>query len=233
MNEMNEVGILQTLAGWPVRMRVPAGDGPHPVILLLHGWTGDENSMWFFAPRLPANHLLVAPRGIFATQPTGYSWRAITSEPPSAGGGALPALVEFQGAVSALAHWMTPEHFPQADFSRLYLIGFSQGAALSYAFALLQPEKVSGLVALAGFAPVGAQSLAEQRPLLGKDVLIAHGQHDRMIPIEQARQAFKLMQLAGAEVTYCEDDVGHKMGARCFPHLETFFAKSWRPSKEI
>ncbi len=42
---------------WTVRVRKPEGEGPHPVMLLLHGWMGDENAMWVFASRLPKNLL--------------------------------------------------------------------------------------------------------------------------------------------------------------------------------
>jgi hypothetical protein len=41
-------------------MREPEDTGPHPVMALIHGWTGDE-FMWIFANRLPKDQLLIAP----------------------------------------------------------------------------------------------------------------------------------------------------------------------------
>ena len=52
------------LPNWNVRYRGPQGTGYHAVILLLHGWTGDENSMWIFASRLPDQAILISPRGL-------------------------------------------------------------------------------------------------------------------------------------------------------------------------
>ena len=66
---------MRQLDGWVLRQRTPEGPGPHPLMLLLHGWTGDENAMWIFANRLPKNVLLVAPRGIYPTALGGYSWQ--------------------------------------------------------------------------------------------------------------------------------------------------------------
>jgi len=62
---------------WVLRIRESEGDGPHPVTLLLHGWTGDENFMWIFARKLPENYLLIAPRTLHPTPIGGYSWYPI------------------------------------------------------------------------------------------------------------------------------------------------------------
>ena len=52
---------LETFDGWTLRVR--ASDSPNPrLLLLLHGWTGDENSMWVFARGLSPNYWIVAPR---------------------------------------------------------------------------------------------------------------------------------------------------------------------------
>ncbi len=47
--------------GLSLKYRIPEGVGPHPVALLLHGWTGDENSMWVFESKLPPGCLIIVP----------------------------------------------------------------------------------------------------------------------------------------------------------------------------
>lgn len=207
------------IKAWTIRLRRPDEVGPYPVIVLLHGLAGNENSMWFFAPRLPKDHLLIAPRAIHPVPTGGYSWRAHEPERPRF----LPSLEDFRHSLEALDSLLSPTNFPVADFSRLHLVGFSQGAALSYAFALLHPQRVTSLVAMAGFIPPGAEGLASGRPLQGKRALIAHGSRDETIPVSLAHQARDWMQTAGADVSYCEDQVGHKMGLKCLPALESFF----------
>jgi phospholipase/carboxylesterase len=103
-------------------------------------------------------------------------------------------------------------------------IGFSQGAALTSALALLHPEKIGRAGILAGFVPSGGESLIPNRPLAGKTLFVAHGTLDEMVNVQVARRSVELLRQAGANVTYCEDEVGHKLSAGCQRALETFFA---------
>jgi phospholipase/carboxylesterase len=202
---------------WIVRIRQPEGQGPWPIFLLLHGWTGDETSMWIFASRLPEKAILIAPRALYPTQPSGYSWVVNQEE-------RWPTVADFQPALERLDEILTQRWFPAADFSRLHLVGFSQGAALSFAFLLTQPERITSVAGLSGFLPEGAQVIAQRQPVIGKRLFLAHGTQDRLVPVDRARQAVDTLETAGAQVVYCEDDVGHKLSASCFRGLEAFFS---------
>jgi len=46
-----------------------------------------------------------------------------------------------------------------------------------------------------------------------------------MIPVEQSRQAVAQLKQAGALVTYCESDAGHKVSKECLKAMELFFGK--------
>ena len=109
------------------------------------------------------------------------------------------------------------------DASQFDAMGFSQGAALVSAMALLHPERIGRLGVLAGFVPSGAESLAAQRPLSGKSVFVAHGTLDDRVNVELARHSVQVLQEAGASVTYCEDEVGHKLSSNCLRALQAFF----------
>ena len=98
----------------------------------------------------------------------------------------------------------------------MHLLGFSQGAALACAYALLNPGRVATLAGLAGFLPEAAAELAADGGLAGLPVFLAHGTQDAMVPVALARKSAAILEQAGARVTYCEDDVGHKLSANCF-----------------
>jgi phospholipase/carboxylesterase len=204
---------------WLIRYRSPDGDGPHPVIWLLHGWTGDENSMWVFASRLPERYLLLAPRGLYSTPMGGYGWHSMTGEK------VWPWVDDFRPAIDQLNvlmdHW--PAAAPPADFSRFRIAGFSQGGALAYSYALLHPRRVLALAGLASFLPDGAAIYLQDRRLQGIPVYISHGIKDQLVPVARARQAVQLLDQAGALVSYCESEVGHKLSADCFKGMEIFF----------
>jgi phospholipase/carboxylesterase len=71
--------------------------------------------------------------------------------------------------------------------------------------------------------PSGMEEIIAKRPLAGKPMFISHGTQDNMVPIDRARASMSLLEQAGAQVTYCESEVGHKVSADCLRGLELFF----------
>jgi|SRR5271157_3515024 len=204
---------------WPLRVR-PASRQPAHLLLLLHGWTGDENSMWVFVRNFSLDYWIIAPRAPYAAEPSGYSWRA--SESNARG---WPSLEDFRSSADSLiafvGNYATQN---QIDANQFDLIGFSQGAALANAIALLYPERVRRAGVLAGFLPAESESLIEKRLLNGKPFFVAHGTLDEMVKIEYARQSVEMLKRAGAHVTFYEDEVGHKLSADGLHALEEYFS---------
>jgi phospholipase/carboxylesterase len=217
---LNDHPIVDTvqIGDWVLRMRIPSGEEPFPVILMLHGWTGDENAMWIFATRFPSQAMLIAPRGLYSTPLGGFGWHVYKAK-------IWPWVDDFRPAIEALKSLLTTDNFPRADFSRLHLAGFSQGAALAYTFLMQDGGEVRAVAGLSGFLPDGAETLLTERALTGKPIFIAHGSEDDLVPVDRARKAVAFFQDAGAQVIYCEEEVGHKLSANCFRGLESFFAK--------
>ena len=213
---MIEDQTIRNLEDWVIRVRIPPGPGPHPALLMLHGWTGDEHSMWIFAQRLPKDAMLIAPRALYTAPQGGYGWQPHRQH-------GWPTLDDFRPAVTALGELLVHRNFPTADLSRLRLVGFSQGAALSLAAALLHPDWMQAVASLSGFMPDGVSPLLVDKPLAGMPVFVAHGSQDDTVPVDKARAAVGMLEKAGARVHYCEDDVGHKLSLTCFKSLEAFF----------
>ncbi len=219
MRDMSKKDIHQAkFDGWTLRWRQPQGQGPFPVIFMLHGWTGDEDAMWVFSSRLPQDSILVAPRAPYATLHSGYSWHPKIKKP-------FAWVDDYRPAIDSLGKLIGEWDLPEADFSRLYMVGFSQGAALAYTYALLNPGQVTALAGLSGFLPEGAGLLAAGQPLLDMPVFMTHGSLDELVPLERARQAQRILEQAGAYVSFCEDEVGHRLSASCFRNLEIFFER--------
>ena len=218
MRVPNETNLI-TFQDWTLRVR-PASEGTPRLLLLLHGWTGDENSMWLFTRNLTTNYWIIAPRGPHAAEPSGYSWR-----PHLSGNHSWPGLDDLRPPAEALIR-LVDDYAAEnkIDVSQFDVAGFSQGAAMTNTLALLYPERIRRAAVLAGFVPAGAESVAAKRPLNGKPFFVAHGTLDEMVKVEYARQSIQMLEQAGANVTYCEDEVGHKISASCMRALESFFA---------
>ena len=219
--------------GWTLRIRKT--DHPSPrLLLMLHGFTGDENSMWVFARDLPAHYWIVAPRAPHVTEPSGYSWR-----PHHSIDFGRPSLEQLRPAAEALISlvdayqlsvYPEPSRRAKIDASperrrRIDVMGFSQGAAMSNLLAFLYPERIRKTGILAGFVPSGLEELVAKRPLAGKPFFVAHGTKDETVPVDRARASIEILEQAGAQVTYCEDEVGHKVSLTCLRALKDFLGE--------
>jgi phospholipase/carboxylesterase len=206
--------VLTTFENWTLRVRPGTGQR---ILLLLHGWTGDENSMWIFTRNFPAEYWIITPRAPYTAHPSGYSWRAPAPR------GSWPSVDLFrpsiEGLVELLERWANANHL---DASTIDVAGFSQGAALTLTLGALYPARVRKMGILAGFAPEGAEQILTPGLLNGKNIFQAHGTLDEMVPIAMARRTVQLLEAAGAKVTYCESEVGHKLSADCLKALETY-----------
>lgn len=103
------------------------------------------------------------------------------------------------------------------------MMGFSQGGVMCNILAFLYPQRFRKVGILAGFIPSGLEELVANRPLAGKEFFVTHGAKDETVTIDRARHSVALLEQAGARVAYCEEEVGHKVGAHCVVALKNFF----------
>ena len=210
--------------GWTMRVR-HASQQPARFLLMLHGWTGDENSMWVFARKFPQNMWIAAPRGPHASKEGGYSWRTLHSVQENDWG--LPSLSDLKPAADGLIRLVDDISASiDVDAETFDVVGFSQGGALTNVLTLLYPQRIRKAAVLAGFMPGGTDDLIKRHVLDGKEIFVAHGAKDDLVPLERAEQARRLLEEAGARVSFCEADVGHKVSADCLRGLEAFWAKA-------
>jgi phospholipase/carboxylesterase len=208
---------LISYGDWTLRVR--ASDSPNPrLLVLIHGWTGDENSMWVFTRALSPTYWMIAPRAPHPAEPSGFSWRP--PQPPVSG---RPNLEAFHHAAGALINLVDDYAASvKLDASQFDLMGFSQGAAMVNVVGMYYPQRVRKMGVLAGFIPSGMEEIIARKPLAGKNIFVAHGTQDQLVPIDRARASIELLEQAGAQITYCEDDVAHKLSANCLRALETY-----------
>jgi phospholipase/carboxylesterase len=208
---------LISFNGWTLRVHPSQTKNPR-LLVLLHGWTGDENSMWVFTRRLSSAYWMIAPRAPHVVDTGGFSWRNMQD---AAFG--WPSLETLSPAADGLIQLIDGYSASvRVDATQFDLMGFSQGAAVVNLLTMLHPNRIRKTAVLAGFVPAGLEGLVSKKPLAGKNVFVAHGTQDQMIPLDRARASMALLEQAGAQVTYCEDEVGHKLGANCLRALEKY-----------
>ena len=204
---------------WTLRVRASQSPSPR-LLVLLHGWMGDENSMWIFARGLSPDYWMMAPRAPHAVDPSGFSWRPL--QPSTFGQPSLEMLLPAaEGLIKLIDEYSASVKLDAVQFD---LIGFSQGAAMVNLMGILYPHRIRKMGVLAGFVPAGLEELIQQKPLSGKKIFVAHGTQDQMIPVDRARASMALLEQAGAKIVYCEDEVGHKLSANCLRALENYLS---------
>lgn len=201
-----------------IRIRVSkTGTDASRILLLLHGHLGNEDSMWILTRPIPRTYTILSPRAPLQTGDHQFSWHEITPDWPD---------IDFyrnltRDLISLVHHWMKSNDFEIEPFD---VMGFSQGAVMAYALALLQPKHIRNIAALSGFIPSSWKERCDGAKLAGRKFFIAHGTDDEMVPFDSAQQAVQWLRDNKALVTFCEADIGHKISADCLKNLGDFYS---------
>jgi len=185
------------------RLRPPAGE-PEGALVLFHGRATSEHDLFPLLDELdPERRLLgVTPRGPLTLPPGGAHWYAIRQV-------GYPDPDTFLATYATVGGWLDEllaEH--GVPIENTILGGFSQGAAMTYAFGLgADRPRPAGLIALSGFIPtVEGFELGDPT---GLPVAIGHGIYDPVIGVQFGRWARERLEQAGADVTYRESPMAH------------------------
>jgi phospholipase/carboxylesterase len=96
--------------------------------------------------------------------------------------------------------------------SRIVLMGFSQGCAMTLLTGLRHAERLAGLVGLSGYLPLAASTAAE-RSAANADVpiFLAHGRDDPMIAIDRALASRDALLAMGYQVEWHDYEMPHSV----------------------
>ncbi|MEO8937661.1 MAG: carboxylesterase [Burkholderiaceae bacterium] len=218
---------LQTIE----RKSGPVDQPATAAIIWMHGLGADANDFVPLVPELELRGRDGSPlsiRFVFPNAPTipvtingGMSMRAwydILHMDIGGGSGANPiaapredekGLRASQAMVDALIAAQVATGIPA---SRIFLAGFSQGAAMTLMTGLRQPERLAGLIVLSGYLPLAAHLTGERHPL-NHDVPIfmAHGTYDPVVRIERAMQSRDLLVKLGYAVDWHSYPMQHSV----------------------
>jgi phospholipase/carboxylesterase len=99
----------------------------------------------------------------------------------------------------------------QFEPASLYVLGFSQGAMMAGGLTLVRPSRLAGSVLLSGYLPADRGLQVDLTGLRHKPILVAHGAHDPVIPVQFGRAARAELTRLGADVTYREYPIEHSI----------------------
>lgn len=179
-----------------------------PLLVLLHGIGADEADLLPLAAHLDPRFLVISARAPHEAEPMGFRWYEIdwSVSPPRADAAEIVASRETLARFveeAAAAHG--------ADPSRVFLLGFSQGAIMSLALLWARPDLVRGVVAHSGRMARLPGPDPTPEALAHAHVLALHGAEDEVVPVAQGRKiAEVLAPVLGARMVYRElEGLGH------------------------
>ncbi|UGS20084.1 alpha/beta hydrolase [Flavobacterium cyclinae] len=196
----------------------------NPLLILLHGYGSNEEDLFSFASELPQDHYVISVRAPYDLQPYGHAWYAIHFD---ADENKFSDNVQAKQSVELISDFIDEvvKQYP-IDTKNVNLIGFSQGAILSYATALTFPDKISKVVALSGyFNQEIMPEVIDKNAVSHLKFFVSHGSVDQVIPVEWARKAKPALENLGLEVVYHEYPVGHGVAPQNFYDFKNWLVK--------
>lgn len=107
------------------------------------------------------------------------------------------------------------------DRKNLIALGFSNGANIIASLLLLRPGTLAGAALLRPMVPLVPEKLPD---LKGTPVLIASGNHDPIVPVENARRLVGMLRDSGADVNVYFENAGHGLTQHTIDTVKRWFA---------
>jgi phospholipase/carboxylesterase len=197
----------------------------NPVLILLHGYGSNEEDLFSFATELPEEYYVISARAPYDMMYGSYAWYAINFD---ADENKFSDLEQARSSRDLIVDFIDECISKYAiDSEKVTLIGFSQGAILSSALALSNPEKINRVVALSGYLNLDiATENYKEKDITKLKFFVSHGVVDQVIPIDWARKTKPVLESLGIDVVYKEYPIGHGVAPQNFYDFKDWLNKT-------
>ena len=186
-----------------------------PLLLLLHGYGSNEQDLFSFADELPNDCLVISVQAPYSLGYGSFAWYAINFDADENKFSDLEQAKASRDVIVNFIDELVAKY--NIDAKKITLIGFSQGAILSFAVGLSYPEKVSRVVALSGY--LNKEILDEnylKNDFSALKIFQSHGTVDQVIPVDWARNAKPFLENLNINIDYKEYPIGHGISPQNF-----------------
>jgi phospholipase/carboxylesterase len=204
-------------------VEMQSGDAPGASLIVLHGLGADGHDFVPIAQELDLGAVGGA-RFVFPHAPMrpvtmngGYVMRAWydIAGTPQARREDEDGLRASQALIEGLIERERERGVPA---SRIVLMGFSQGCAMTLLTGLRHGERLAGLVGLSGYLPLAASTAAERSDANADvPIFLAHGRDDPMIALDRATASRDALLALGYPVEWHDYEMPHSV---CMDEIE-------------
>ena len=184
-----------------------------PLLILLHGYGSNEQDLFSFAEELPEDLLIISAQAPLSMGFGAYAWYSINFDDKN---GKFSDLKEAKESIDKIAIFIDEiKKKYNTNPDKTFLLGFSQGAILSYSLSFFYPNKIQNVIALSGYINT------ELLPIdISSDIktnyYCSHGAVDQVLPVEWARNSKPFLDKLGLNNVYSEYNVGHGVAPQNF-----------------
>jgi phospholipase/carboxylesterase len=182
-----------------------------PLVIFLHGYGSNEQDLFGIKDDLPATYTYLSVRAPMTMEEGSYQWFRKKGE--GAYNGKTDDLKSSGQVLLDFIAQAAKKYHTEPD--KVFLVGFSQGAIMSYEVALRHPEAVGGIAALSGrILPVLKSELKKEEKHPSLAIFIGHGKEDTRLPFKDGTDADNLLQsLLLKPEFHAYEGLGHTISA--------------------
>jgi phospholipase/carboxylesterase len=194
-----------------------------PLLLLLHGYGSNETDLFSFASELPEDYLIISAQAPHAMGFGQYAWYAIHFDATDGKFSDIPQALKARDVIAKFIDELKNKYI--FDTNNITLLGFSQGAILSYSLALNYPEKVQKIIALSGYINEELNTNTALEASKKIPFFVSHGTQDQVLPVALARKTVEYLKAKNYDITYQEYPIGHGVSPQNFADFKAWLAK--------
>ena len=179
----------------------PAASPGGATLLLLHGTGGDEHDLLPLAGMVAPGVATLSVRGNVLENGAPRFFRRLAE--------GVFDLEDLARRTQDLAIFLDAAAAEDGfEASRLYALGFSNGANVAASLMLTSPASLAGGVLLRAMVPFEPAALPD---LSGRSILMSQGQADPIVPRANGERLAELLRSAGADVELAWQPTGHQL----------------------
>ncbi|NCG04431.1 MAG: phospholipase [Bacteroidetes bacterium] len=174
-----------------------------PLLVLLHGYGSNDADLFSFAEYIPASFHVVSLQAPLTMGENSFAWFPIHFTESMERWTSPEEVKKASDYINAFLVFYIAKH--DFDNENLYLMGFSQGAMLSYAVGLAT-KNVKGIAALSGY--IDPRVVKRTNTSLSS-IYVSHGTEDMVVPYAWAEQSVEVLKDYGLSPEFYSYPQGH------------------------
>lgn len=207
--------------------RTDRANPPKATLIVMHGYGANEFDLLGIADYFKESLTVISFRAPIALDWGGHAWYHLTQSPT----GELVADDESRKESEELLLRELPDILRdnEAISENIYLMGFSQGAAMCYSLIARHDLKahglnVKGLMCLSGYIPHDVLGDMQLKRFDGLPIFMSHGDMDELIPSRALTVAKDLLTAQGADVEGKIYPMGHSISDEVLADLTAWLS---------